>query len=73
MLFLTASLLHIFIIFLLKKRNLVFISTQKLNKKSEENKDTNTIVLINKANIFVSLFFMSSFLNTEKGQDDIQI
>ena len=45
---------------------------RKLNNKSEENKDINTIVLINKANIFVS-FFMSSFLNTEKGQDDIQI
>lgn len=32
--------------------------TQKLNKKSEENKDTDIIVLINKANIFVSFFYV---------------
>lgn len=34
----------------------IFISTRKKNKK--QNKDTNTIVLINKANIFVSFFYV---------------
>lgn len=48
------------------------MSTSKLNKKSEKNKDIDIIVLLSEANIFVPFFYVI-FLNTEKGQDDIQI
>lgn len=41
----------------------------KLNKK----KDTDIIVLLSEANIFVPFFYVIFSENTEKGQDDIQI
>ena len=39
---------------------------RQLNNVSKENEDTNMIVLL-KTGIFVPLFFVSSFLNIEKG------